>query len=89
MKLLLPLISTNLLAFIQMGIDKHLAKKGRRRIPEAQLIAPALLGGMIGILLGMLAFRHKTKKSRFQIKLAGAIILFAGLVYLVFHNHPA
>ena len=59
----------NIFAFIQMAIDKRLAVKNQRRIPEAQLIAPALLGGCPGIVLGMICFRHKTKKRSFQLKL--------------------
>ena len=77
-------IAANLLAFIQMGIDKRLALKQRRRIPEAQLIAPALFGGILGTILGMLAFRHKTAKRSFQFKLAAAFAIFAGGVYLAY-----
>ena len=84
--LILAALAINLLAFAQMGIDKHLAKKGARRISEAQLIAPTLLGGIAGILLGMLAFHHKTKKTSFQIKLALALMAFGGLLFLVFFN---
>lgn len=74
-------IAANLIAFIQMAVDKRLAVKQRRRIPEAQLIAPTLFGGFPGILLGMLAFRHKTRKRSFQLKLLVALIIFAGIVY--------
>ncbi len=74
-------IAANLIAFIQMAVDKRLAVKQRRRISEAQLIAPTLFGGFPGILLGMLAFRHKTRKRSFQLKLLVALIIFAGIVY--------
>jgi len=75
-------LAANLVAFLQMAIDKRLAAKQRRRIPEAQLIAPALLGGFPGILLGMLLYRHKTKKRGFQLKLLLALVAFAGTVYI-------
>ncbi len=71
----------NLIAFVQMAVDKRRAVKQRRRIPEAQLITPALLGGFPGTLLGMLLFRHKTKKRSFQLKLLFALMVFAGGVY--------
>jgi uncharacterized membrane protein YsdA (DUF1294 family) len=77
-------IAANGLAFIQMGIDKRLAVRGKHRIPEAQLIAPVLLSGIIGIVLGMRVFRHKTAKRSFQIKLALAFLLFAIGVYLTY-----
>jgi uncharacterized membrane protein YsdA (DUF1294 family) len=76
-------IAANGIAFIQMAIDKHLAKKGKRRIPEAQLIAPTLLGGIGGTVLGMLAFRHKTKKQSFQIKLLATFIIWLLSVYFI------
>lgn len=75
-------LAVNIIAFIQMAIDKRLAIKGSRRISEAQLIAPTLLGGIIGIVLGMLAFRHKTAKRSFQLKLALTLIIFTAAVYL-------
>ena len=48
-----------------MGADKHYAKSGRRGVPEKRLFLLALLGGAPGGLLGMYAFRHKTKHPRF------------------------
>ena len=77
-------LAANLIAVVQMAVDKRQAVKQQWRIPEAQLMAPTFLGGFPGILLGMLAFRHKTKKRSFQLKLLAALILFAGGVYLLF-----
>lgn len=77
------IIAINIFAFCQVAIDKQLAIRKNWRIPEIQLIAPALIGGMIGIILGMFTFRHKTRKARFQIKLALAIAVFAGGVYFL------
>lgn len=74
----------NLIALIQMGVDKWLAVKQNPRIPEAQLIAPTLFGGFPGILLGMALFRHKTKKRSFQLKLLFALILFSGLACFIY-----
>jgi uncharacterized membrane protein YsdA (DUF1294 family) len=74
-------LAANLIAFLQMGIDKRLAIKQKQRISEAQLIAPTLFGGIIGVVLGMLAFRHKTAKRSFQLKLAVAFASFLAVIY--------
>ena len=55
-----------IVAFAFMGIDKHKAKKGARRISEASLFITALLGGSIGSVAGMLVFHHKTQHWYFQ-----------------------
>ena len=55
-----------IVAFALMGIDKHKAKKGAYRIPEASLFVTALLGGSIGAVAGMLIFHHKTNHWYFQ-----------------------
>ena len=56
-----------IIAFALMGIDKYKAKKGARRISEASLFIPALLGGSIGSVAGMLIFHHKTQHWYFQV----------------------
>ena len=55
------LLLVNLWAFGLMWFDKRRAKKGGRRIRERTLFLSALLGGSVGAILGMCAFRHKTK----------------------------
>lgn len=50
-----------------MGRDKRRATKHHSRIPEKRLFAYAFLGGSIGCLLGMSAYRHKTKKLSFTL----------------------
>ena len=61
------LIIINIISFIIYGIDKLLAIKHLYRISEAKLITASLIGGSLGALLGMLAFRHKTQKTKFLI----------------------
>lgn len=56
----LCLLGVNLLSFLVFGLDKLLAIKGRRRIPEATLLTLSFLGGSIGAMLGMALFHHKT-----------------------------
>lgn len=63
------LIAVNLLAFVFMGRDKAAAQRGARRTPETTLLALAVVGGSVGGLLGMILFRHKTRKPAFRIGL--------------------
>lgn len=65
--LLIYLLIINAVGFILMLVDKIKAKKNLWRIPEATLFLTALLGGSIGSLLGMYAFRHKTKHLQFTL----------------------
>jgi len=61
------LIGLNLLLFVLMGRDKSAARRGARRIPETTLLALAVIGGSAGGLLGMVLFRHKSRKPAFRI----------------------
>lgn len=65
--ILIYLLVINLMAFYAMWWDKRRAQKGEWRISEAGLFTLVLLGGGIGGIAGMYAFRHKTKKLRFTI----------------------
>ena len=81
---LLYLIIINAAGFLSMLVDKHKARKNLWRIPEATLLLITLLGGSIGSLLGMYAFRHKTKHLKFTIGIPlimiGHIFLFFGMI---------
>lgn len=61
------LILINAAAFLLMLADKQKARKNKWRIPERALISTAVIGGSIGCLVGMYAFRHKTKHLRFAV----------------------
>lgn len=75
-------------SFVQYGVDKHRARRGRRRIPEARLLLLDLLGGWPGALVGRRIWHHKTAKPSFRarfllvvtINLSG-VALVAWLVY--------
>ena len=56
----------SLLDFVLMGTDKWKAKRNRWRVPEKTLFLVALLGGSPGAILGMYAFRHKTRHWYFK-----------------------
>ena len=75
MPLLCYLAAVNVLAFALMGIDKAKAKRGAWRIPEKVLFLSALIGGSIGAIAGMFAFRHKTKHLSFVLGLPAILLL--------------
>ena len=58
---LIAMAAVSLVAFIAYGLDKRKAKKGQWRTKESVLLGLGLCGGAVGALLGMQAFRHKTK----------------------------
>ena len=53
----------NIITFLIYGVDKYLAYKEKNRISEKFLLTLALCFGIIGAVLGMKVFRHKTKKN--------------------------
>ena len=62
----LYLLAVNVAAFLLMGADKGQARRGAWRVPERTLFLPVLLGGALGGVLGMQAFRHKTRHWYFR-----------------------
>lgn len=81
------LLVVNLDALLVMAEDKHRAKKGRRRIPEAVMFLLAVLGGSPGILAGMYLFRHKTLHQSFTVGMPLILffetVLLAVILYLI------
>ncbi|MCI7768348.1 MAG: DUF1294 domain-containing protein [Oscillospiraceae bacterium] len=64
-------------------MDKRLAAKGGRRVPEKKLFAAALIGGAAAMYLTMKHIRHKTLHKRFMIGLPLIMILqTAALIYI-------
>ena len=72
--LILYLLIMNAAGVLSMLADKRRAKKKLWRIPEATLLAIAVLGGSIGSLVGMYAFRHKTRHIKFTLGIPGILI---------------
>lgn len=72
--LLVYLLLINAAGFLSMLADKQRARKKKWRISEAALMAIAALGGSLGSLAGMYAFRHKTRRKKFT---AGIPLLLA------------
>ncbi|MBR0081516.1 MAG: DUF1294 domain-containing protein [Clostridia bacterium] len=74
----------NAVALILYGLDKRFAKRGTRRIPERTLLLSAFFGGALGAAIGMLLFRHKTKKPKFLVLVPIALVLWIVTVILLF-----
>ena len=61
------LLIINAAGFLVMLADKQYARKNLWRIPEATLLAVAVVGGSIGMLIGMYTVRHKTRHLKFTL----------------------
>lgn len=70
----------NLYTFLLMAYDKHCARKGKLRIPEARFFQLSFFGGSLGVLFAMPIFRHKNRKWSFKGKIysisGGQVLLF-------------
>ena len=65
----------NAVTFLVFGLDKGKARRRRRRVPESTLLALTWAASPIGGWLGMTAFRHKTRKTSFRIRMAAVTLL--------------
>ncbi|HAX72732.1 MAG TPA: DUF1294 domain-containing protein [Firmicutes bacterium] len=78
----LIIVLWNVYCFYMMFSDKSRAVKNQWRISEKKLLLSAFFFGGIGIWLGMVKFRHKTKHWYFQLFVPACAILQAiGLGY--------
>ena len=84
--IIIALVCLNVFSFALMGIDKHRAKTGKRRISEKFLFLAAAAFGGLGGTLGMLFFRHKTKHWYFVVFFPVMLAVQAGILAWVF-NH--
>lgn len=57
----------SLIGFILMGIDKYKASKERWRVKELTFMFISIIGGSVGIIIGMITFKHKVNKKKFSI----------------------
>ena len=74
------LLLINAIGLLIMCIDKLLAKKEARRVPERTLLWVAALGGSFGSLLGMMLAHHKTRKPKLYITVPLLLALQAAAV---------
>ena len=78
------LVVWNALVFLTYGLDKRRAKQNRRRISEKILLLSAALLGGPGALLGMYAFRHKTKHTKFKVGVPLLLVLNVILAIILY-----
>ena len=65
----------SLIAFAAYAADKAQAATRRQRISEQALHLVSLLGGWPGALVAQRHFRHKTRKTRFQVLFLATVLL--------------
>lgn len=76
-------MAVNLVAFLIMLIDKNKSRKsGAERISEGMMFFMATAFGSIGVLAGMFAFHHKTRKWYFLLGIPLLIIENSALLWL-------
>ncbi len=73
----------SLITAIVTVLDKHRAKKGGWRIPEATLFILALVGGSVSEYAVMRLIRHKTLHKRFMVGLPLIIVLQLALLFFI------
>lgn len=79
------LLAISLFTFLLMSYDKKKAIKHKRRVPEAAFMFFTLIGGGLGVIFGMYAFRHKTQKPLFTVLVPLIVVfqlIFFGFVIL-------
>ena len=77
---ILAFVLVNLITILRFRQDKQRAIAGERRIPEAELLGLALLGGSAGALAARRMFRHKTRKQPFSTSLFLIVAVQAGVL---------
>lgn len=80
------LIVINIISFLLMGTDKLQAIFNKKRISEKTLIILAILGGIIGTILGMYIFRHKIRKKKFILLIPLSLIYTTYYIYKFYIN---
>ncbi len=75
------LLIINLISFVLFFIDKNKARRDKWRIKESTLHIAGFMGGIIGSILAMILFHHKTKKRKFVIITIIALIFNAFIAY--------
>ncbi|MFA5994168.1 MAG: DUF1294 domain-containing protein [Parcubacteria group bacterium] len=75
----------NATAFLVMLWDKSRSRqKGAERISEGMLFFMATIFGSVGVLAGMFAFRHKTRKWYFVLGIPLLIAQNCAFLYVVY-----
>jgi uncharacterized membrane protein YsdA (DUF1294 family) len=78
-------LAINFVAFLIMLVDKNKASKlGAERISEAMLFFLATSFGALGVYLGMITLRHKTRKWYFMMGIPLLILQNIAFLYLLY-----
>ena len=80
------MILINGISIILYGIDKVLSIRKAYRISEFTLLMTGFLGGVIGSILGMKFFRHKTLKLKFKILNLLYLIMWCFIIYKLYER---
>lgn len=83
-------VAINLLAFIIMANDKRRSMRNGNpeRISEGMLFFMAAAFGAVGVYVGMLLLRHKTRKWYFQLGIPLLILQNLASLHLVLELFP-
>ena len=81
-------ILVNAWTLLRFWQDKARAIDGARRIPEANLLGLALIGGTPAAFLGRHLFRHKTRKEPFSTQLKVIAVLQVCAIAAYFLTPP-
>ncbi|GAA4903679.1 DUF1294 domain-containing protein [Ferrimonas pelagia] len=71
-------IAMSLLTLLLFGLDKRLAIRRARRVPEVVMHGFEMAGGWPGAFLGIRLFRHKSRKTSYLIKTYCIVALHLG-----------
>ena len=80
--ILIALAVVNIFAFVYVGLEKRKRVVGSERFSEVSFFFIAVFFTSLGVLLGMFAFRHKTRKFYFVL---GMVLLFLEQTALIFY----
>ena len=83
--LIVFLATINITTFLVMANDKWKSTRGRNseRIPEGLIFFMATIFGSVGVYVGMILLRHKTRKWYFQLGIPLIILQNLATLYLI------
>ena len=80
---LLYLLIINVISCGLFAWDKRRSQQGAWRIRENDLLLSAIIGGSLGGLVGMYAFRHKTRHIKFKVGIPLILVLQIILAFYI------
>lgn len=83
---LIYLLTLNILSFVLMLVDKYKAQNNHWRVKEWTFVVLSISGGSIGVLIGMVVFRHKTSKKKFYIGIPIIYLANIAVIYMILNR---